>query len=103
MERARKDQRTTVRITASTAFIVPICLAESMRRRDAMVTIEDHLVTDWIEIRTTIKRQLQHFKSGNKMRVRGVDEEAATAEGVERLESCLTNIETLLRHYPPEG
>jgi hypothetical protein len=29
-----------------------------------MVTIDD-LVANWIEMRATIKQQLEHFKSGN--------------------------------------
>src|SRR5258708_20926047 len=86
-------------LTTSTAFIVPICLAARKRGRDAMVTIDD-LVANWIEMRATIKQQLEHFKSGNKMRVPGMDSEEATAEAVDRLEKCLAEIETLLRHYP---
>jgi hypothetical protein len=71
----------------------------SMRRRDAMVTIDD-LVANWIEMRATIKQQLEHFKSGNTMRVPGMDSREATAEAVDRLEKCLAEAETLLRHYP---
>jgi hypothetical protein len=70
-----------------------------MRGRDAMVTLDD-LVANWIEMRATIKQQLEHFKSGNKMRVPGMDSEEATVEAVDRLEKCLAEIETLLRHYP---
>jgi hypothetical protein len=72
-----------------------------MRRRDAMVTIDD-LVANWIEMRATIKQQLEHFKSGNKMRVPGMDSEEATAEAVDRLEKCLAEIETLSVTTLPE-
>lgn len=43
------------------------------------MTTTDNLVADWIGIRKTIKRQLDHLNDGHKMLAPGMDTAKATA------------------------
>ena len=70
--------------------------------RYAMISTED-LMADWITVRTTLKRQLTYLKSGHEVRVPGFDAAQATADMVARVESCLGEIERLLKTYSSRG
>jgi hypothetical protein len=67
-----------------------------------METTND-LVADWIGIRKTIKRQLDHLNDGHKMPAPGMDTAKATADVKERLHNRLDDIESLLRKYPSQA
>jgi len=67
-----------------------------------MISTED-LIADWITIRMTLKRQLEHLRTGHELRVPGLDATQATADMAARLKTCLSEIEGLLKSYSSRG
>jgi hypothetical protein len=63
----------------------------------------DALIAEWITIRTTLKRQTDQLKSGDQVRVPGLDAAQCTADIAARIKICLGEIEGLLKSYSSRG
>jgi hypothetical protein len=63
----------------------------------------EQLIADWIQVRSTLKRQLKLFEDGHTIVMPDRDSQEVTAEASERVHRVVTEIELLIAHYSSKG